>query len=390
MPLPNVHIELGNGNLGQVAASTDSVAGLMITGAAVAGKLELNKPYVLSSTRDLVTLGIDPQMNPLADKEIKAFYTAAGEGSELHLIVVSQATTLTQMCAAESSSPLSKLIESAAGRIRIVGVNKIAPEAYEIDVTQGIDKDAIDAMQAAHMCATSFAERIYPLRILLAAPKWTGSTEKLFKPCEASCNRVAMVLASDDGGVSAAIGQVLGRATAIEPQQSLGRVASGAIATGGHYTDGSTIVEKASLGNLLHDAGYIFYRNYPTKNGAYLNGAPMCAPATDDYNALHLGRVIDKATVIAYSTYIGEIQGNVEIMDDGTLDVAVCKSFEGMIANAVNESMAGQISGFVAFIDPVQNITSSKTLDISCAITPKGVLDHINVLLAFRNPALKK
>lgn len=389
MALPNVQIKLGNGNLGRVSSTDDGVVGLVLTGTVVADKLELNKPYVLSSTRDLTTLGITSENNALAFKEIKAFYAQAGEGAELHLIVVSSATTMMQMCGTDASSPLSKLIESASGRIKIVGINKIAPAEYEADVTQGIDKDVIEAMQSAQNCAESFTGKVYPFRALLGAGKWNGKTDMLFKPSEAGCNRVAMVLASDDSGVSASIGQVLGRAAKIEPHQSLGRVKDGQIASSGHFTDGSTMQEKAGLGDFLHDAGYIFYRSFPTKNGCYLSGSPMCAPVTDDYSTLPHGRIIDKASVIAYSTYISEIQDNVLVDTNGQLDAAICKSYESMIENAIATAMQGQISNFKAYIDPKQNILSSGTIEVQCSITPMGVTDTINVNLSLTNPALQ-
>lgn len=384
--LPNVNIILGNGALGRVAQSSDGVVGLILTGTAIADKLELNKTYVLGSIRDIVSLGVTAENNKLVDKDVKAFYTTAGEGAELHLIVTSEATTLTQMCATEATSPLSKLIESAAGRVRIVGVNKIAPVSYEPDLTQGIDSDAITAMQAAHNTANSFATRPYPFRVLLPAPNWNGETDTLFKPSEASCNRVAMVLASDDKGETAAIGQILGRAASLEPHQSLGRVLSGQIAAVGHFTDGSTMTEKASLGDILHDAGYVFYRSFTTRNGCYLNGSPMCAPVTDDYSTLELGRVIDKAIVQTYAAYISQIQDNVDVDSSGQLDAGVCASYESMLENALNISMAGQISSITVFIDPDQSILSSGAMDVVVKIIPKGVLSAINVDLSFSNP----
>lgn len=387
--LPNVNIILGTGNLGRVASTDDGVVGLVLTGTAVEGKLELNKPYALSSTRDLINLGITAESNKLLDKDIKAFYAQAGEGSELHLIVVSAATTMAQMCGVDSTSPLSKLIESAGGRIKVVGINKVTPAEYEADVTQGIDKDVIEAMQATQNCAESFAGKVYPFRVLLGAVKWNGQTENLFKPADASCNRVAMVLASDDSGSSAAIGQVLGRAAKVEPHQSLGRVKDGQIASSGWFTDGSTMQEKAGLGDLLHDAGYIFYRSFPTRNGCYLNSSPMCAPVTDDYSTIPNGRVIDKASIIAYSTYLSEIQGNVLVDSSGQLDAAVCKSYESMIENAIATAMQGQISNFKAYIDPRQNVLSSGTIEVQCSITPMGVTDTINVNLSLINPALQ-
>lgn len=392
MALPNVNINLGNGGLGKVAQTSDGVAGLILTGTAVEKKLMLNTHYLLSSTADLVGLGITKENNPLIDKEVKAFYAQAGEGAELHLLVVSQATTLTQMCASDTTSPLCQLIDAAGGRIRLVGVNKIAGEDYEADVTEGIDGDAVVAAAAAQKTAESYAKQIRPFRVLMPATAWNGKTDKLFKPAEASYNRVAFVLASDQAVGSvypAAIGMVLGRAALAQPQQSIGRFKFGSLAPKGYFTSGDDYLSKSSMAESLHDAGYLFFISIPTKNGCYLNGDHTAAAATDDYSELHLGRIIDKAMVITYATYINEILDNVEVDDKGALPAGVCKNFEGMIENAINTSMANQISDFSVYINPEQNILSSGILNISCKIVPLGVLNTIQVNLAFENPALQ-
>ena len=391
MAVPNVDIVLGSGGLGRISGNSDGVAGLILTGAAVLvdGELLLNKHYQISSTRNLVTLGVTVENNPLVDKEVRAFYAQAGEGAELHLIVVSEATTLAAMCDPSDGSPLRKLIESAAGRIRLVGVNKIAPEEYVADVTQGIDLDAITALEKAQQTAVSCAAKIQPFRILLPAPDWNGLTTDLFKPSASSFNRAAMVLASDDAvNNTAAIGMVLGRAASMGVHQSIGRVKSGAIATNGYFTSGDTYLEKSGLADSLNDAGYIFFMNITSKNGCYLNGDPMAAPATDDYSALHLGRVIDKAMVIAHTTYISEIMDNIQVDENGQIPIGACKNFEGMIENAIGSGMAGEISSFTAYVDTAQNVLSTGQLTVDCELVPLGVLRKIVVNLAFDNPAV--
>lgn len=391
MPLPGVKIKLGNGALRRISASADGVAGLILTGTAVEGKLQLNRPYQISSTRDLITLGIDTATNPLAEKEVKAFYAHAGEGAELHLLIVSETTTLAVMCDPAADSPLCKLIDSAGGRIRLVGVNKLPLAEYEADTTQGIDSDAIVAIAKAQLTAENYAEKIRPFRILLPAPAWNGSTDTLYKPAEGSYNRVAMILASDApiGNVyTAAIGMILGRSAALEPQQCIGRIKSGTLAENGYFTDGSTYIEKSGMADSLHDAGYIFFVSITAKNGCYLNGDPMAAPVTDDYSALNLGRVIDKATVLAYTTYITEIMDNIAVDDTGKLSVGACKNFESMIRNAVNSIMGDQISSFSAYVNPDQNILSTGKLIIDCTLRPLGVIRNIVVNLAFENPTV--
>ena len=390
MALPGVTIELMSGGLGRVSATDDGVAGLLLTGTAVGSTLELNKHYQLSTTRDLDTLGVTAENNPLVDHEVRSFYAQAGDGSELHLLVVSEASVLEDMCDPSAESPLCKLIEGAGGRIRIVGVNRLIGEEESPDTSQGIDGDAIAAAAKAQQCAESYAEKIMPFRLFLPAAKWTGEVGT-YKPSGSSYNRVAMVLASEGelaGQYPAAIGMVLGRAAKLEPQQDLGRVKSGSLAADGYFTDGSNFLEKQGLAESLIDAGFIFFMHYPSKNGCYLNGCPMACADTDDYAVLNNGRVIDKAMVVCYDTYISEIMDNVVVDADGKLSSGVCTNFEAMVENAVASLMDGQISSFSAYVDPDQNILSTSRLEIECTIVPLGVAKNIHVKLGFSNPAL--
>lgn len=393
MNLPNVNIVIGNGNMGNVSLSDDGIAGLILTGAAVADKLELNKVYVLGSSLELAKLGISAETNPLLHKEITAFYKTAGEGAELHLLVVSEATTLTQMCSENADSPLRKLISSAAGRIRLVGVNRNTPADYEMTAEKGLDADVITAITSAHAVAEDFLTGIAPFRVLLPALGWDGQTTNLYQPREGSYNRVSVVMASDGkfGAsqlYSAAIGQVLGRAAKIGVHQNLGRVRDGAIAAKGYLTDGKTPEEHFSLMNLLEDAGYIFYRTFAGKNGYYLNGDATATALTDDYCFLSSGRVIDKAMVVTYRTYIDDILDNIQVdPQKGTIPVSICKSFEASIIRAVNTTMGDEMSSFTAYIDPNQNILANGQMTITCKIVPLATLREITVNLSLNNPA---
>lgn len=400
---------MGNGGLGRVSATDDGIAALLLTGTEVTMQvttktdegeevtttkttLEFGKHYQLSSTKDLDTLGITSKNNPLVYKEVCSFYAQAGEGAELHLMVVDPETKLSEMVSTVATSPLSKLIEAAAGRVKIVGVNRLNSGNENEDRPKGIDGDAITAAGNAQQTAENYAKKIMPFRIFLPAPNWTGENPE-FQPSGSSYNRVAMVLASEgqlEGQYPAAIGMVLGRAAKAEPQQDLGRVKFGSLAANGYFTDGSVFLEKQGIADSLNDAGYIFFLNYPGKNGCYLNGCPMACQATDDYAVLNNGRIMDKAMRIAYDTYISEIMDNVKVGDDGKLPSGVCSSFESMIENAVASLMDGQISSFKAYVNPAQNILSTSTLQVECSIVPLGVLKTIKVLLAFSNPALEQ
>ncbi len=392
MALPNIHIQLKNGSLGRVVRGDDGVTGLIVTGEAVADKLELNKVYQLSSPRDLTILGITAENNPLAYKDLLAFYREAGDGAELYLLVVPAATTLSQMGAIEADAPIRKLIDYSRGRIRLVGFNRLPAAGYSADTeTTGIDKDAVTGAASVQAVAESYAEKIIPFRCLLPALLWDGSTEHLYKPRESTYSRVGFVMASDDPqNHTAAIGQILGRTAGLPVNYSLGRVKSGAVTAEGWLTDGRIPEECETLLPTLDEAGYIVYRTFVRKNGYYLNGDPMAAPLSDDYSNLNLGRVIDKAVLIVYETYIDEILDSVEADEMGHLSAAACASYERMIDSAVGSRMKDEISSFSAYIDPDQDILTTSEMKINCLITPKGILRDINVTLGFDNPALKQ
>lgn len=392
MSLPNVNITLGNGNIGTVTLSDDGIAALLLTGTAVESKLELNKVYVLAMPSDLTKLGITQENNPLAYKDVNAFYAAAGDGAELHLMLVAEATTLTQMCSTEDGSPLRKLLDSAAGRIRLVGVNRNAPSSYSPTISKCIDEDVVTAIAAAQNVAKSYMERIAPFVALLPAIGWSGSTEGLFQPREGSYNCVSLVLASDGKFgesklYSAAIGQVLGRTASCAVNINIGRVRDGSIAAKGFLMDGKTPEEHFSLWNVLHDAGYIFYRTFIGKNGYYLNDDATATATTDDYHRICLMRVIQKAVVISYKTYIDEILDSIEIdPESGQIPLPMCKYFEQLLQRAVSTNMDGEISGFTVYIDPKQDLITSGSLKVQARVVPTALLKEINVDLSFSNP----
>lgn len=387
MSLPNVRIKLGNGNLGRVRLSDDGVAGLLVPGKAVSDKLELNRHYKLASLRDLQNLGVTAENNPLVYKDVVAFYTSAGEGAELHLVVTEENKTLADMSAVTPASPLRKLIDGGAGRIRLVGVNH--PGERTPTITQGISDNTIAAVAAAQSVAGSYTSQVCPVRILLPALNWDGTTENLYKPREASSNRIGLVLAADqkiDGKASAAIGQILGRAASIAVHRSIARVRDGAIAVNGFMMDGKTPEDHFADLAGLDEAGYIIYRTYAAKNGYYINDDPMCAPITDDYSNLYLGRVIDKASIIAYTTYIESIMDNVVVDEEGKIPDGHCKAYEQMFTRAVGAQMADEISSFDVYVNPDQDVLTTGVMDVDCKIVPQGILREINVNLSFSNP----
>ncbi len=189
----------------------------------------------------------------------------------------------------------------------------------------------------------------------------------------------------DQVNKTAAVGQMLGRAAKYPVNYSLARVKSGVIATEGWLTNG-----RPPKSVMRCSTGYIIYRSFPKKNGYYPNDDPMGALLSDDYSNLNYGRVVDKAMIIAYTTFVEEIQDDIETDDDGNIPQEMCSYYEGRINNAVASAMQGEISNFTSYVDPAQNVLSTRLMTVSCKIRPRGCLRDIIVNLGFENPAIKQ
>lgn len=389
MALPKVAITLGNGNLGASAATDDGVAGLVLTGVATAG-LPLGTPKVIFSLSEAQDLGIlATGSNASAHRHIREFYDIAGEGAELYIMTVADTVTLTQMADLTNATGAAKLLDAAQGRIRLLGLTRTPAGSYIPALTDGLDKDSLDAISKAQQLALAYGAQYKPVRVLIEGRKLDTTNLATLKDLRTyTANHAGVVIGSTTNDGSASVGLVLGRAASIPVQRNLGRVKDGALPILSAYVNTSK-AEDLTSGDLLHDKGYIFLRTFVGRSGYYLNDDPMCAPVTDDYSQLALGRVIDKATIVAYQTYVEELNDEITIDESGKISVPVIKYLQNKIESAVNLAMVDEISSFSAYIDASQNVLSTGKLTVKAAIVPMGYTKTIEVLLGFTNPALQ-
>lgn len=387
MGLPKVAITLGNGNLGRTVATEDGVAGLVLSGVATAS-LALATPKAIFSLDDAIALGItEAGTNASAYRHIKEFYDLAGEGAELYIMLLASTVTLAQMADVAFASSATLLLNAAQGRIRLLGLTR---NAAAPTLKDGLDEDSLAAIPKAEQLAQSYSAAFKPVRILIegrAADVENVATLKDLRTY--SANHVGVVIGSTKNDGSASVGLVIGRAAAIPVQRNLGRVKDGALPLNQAYINKKK-VEEISADDLLHDKGYIIFRNFVGRSGYFLNDDPMCAPVTDDYSQLALGRVIDKAILIAYQTYVEELNDEVVIDAEGRISVPVIKYLQSKIETAVNQGMAGEISSFSAYIDAAQNVLSTGKITVKAAVVPVGYTKTIEVLLGFANPSLNQ
>jgi hypothetical protein len=394
MSLPGVSIEIQNGAIGSIPGTSDGVAGMIMSGVAVSGKIALNEAKQIFSEEDAEALGLDAAYDTTNTTDvhfqISEFYKEAGAGAELWIMIVAKTVLMETMCDIASTTNAVRLLDAAGGKIRLLGVTRVPDAGYTAVITTGLDEDVWDAAIKAQALAEAYALKMQPLRVVIGGREWSGVAGALADLHTRSENRVAITLTGQGDGVeNANVGIVLGRLAAVPVQRNIGRVKSGPLQLSSAYlTDGNPIEESLASLDSIHDKGYIIFRKFEGKSGYYFNDDPTSAPLTDDYASLGRGRVIDKALVLAYITFVEEVNDEVEIKADGTLAAAYVKSLQAGIENVINTSMTaeGEISSVSCVIDPTQNILSTNKLSVSLTIVPVGYSKSIEIELGFNNP----
>lgn len=386
MGIPKVNIELGNGNIGSVAPSTDGISALICTGASVVSKIQAGQPYKIYSLLDAEALGVlSSGTNAFAHKIIKDFYASAPDGTELNLMVVLTGNTMAQMLDITGTiAPL--LLDNAGGKVRQLAVS--CSDGFEGDLEDNMDVDVANAMLKGQALCEAYAENNKPLRFIVDG-KDIDDITGLRDYSEDAFNRGSILISTDTTSkVNSAVGIYLGQLAALPVQRRVSRVKNGPLPISAAYFTNMQKVEKfEAQWETLANRRYVFFMTYTGKGGYYFSGDQMACPATDDYSSMARGRVIDKAARIAYTTFVNELDDDLDLNAAGQIDPAIAKALQGTIENAVNISMAGEISAFTALINPAQDVLAVDGYTVECALIPKGYAKTITIKLNYSNPA---
>lgn len=393
MPLPGVTIEIQNGTLGQVPQTDDAIVGLLVQGPAVGGGIQVGTPTLYTSLAeaeaDGITAAYDTANTVRVHKHISEFYAQAGDGARLWVMLVSQAVSMEDMCDISEANYAVKLLNAADGKIRVLGVTRSPANGYTPDTTANqIDLDVVTAINLAQAMATAYAEDFAPLRVVLEARHFTGTASGLVNLKARDDNRVSVILGDDVTGGGGAVGLLLGRLAAVPVQRNPGRVKDGSLSIEAAYIGSETVESQPGKVTLIHDKGFITLRTYPRKSGYFFTDDPTATSATDDYNSLARGRVIDKAITLAYDVFVEEILDEIEIDAQGRIAIDKAKYYQAIIENAIDTAMTanGEISSVTTLVDPAQNVLSTGQLCIELRIVPVGYAKEIVVKLGFNNP----
>ncbi|ADX66838.1 DUF2586 family protein [Weeksella virosa] len=383
MGLPRVIFNVSKNGLNYSTGEVQKIAALIGTGVTVTDKVQLGKSYQIFSLKDAEDLGITATENAFMHQQIKDFYSVAGSGVELWLMLVSDATTYEQMSDINADY-LTRLISDAKGRVRVVGLIKKATTVPTL--TAGIDSDVSLAVPKLQALADDFADKYFPFRAIISANNFSGMVSDLRDYTESDFNRVSMLIANNDGANEASIGLNLGKQASIPSQRSQARVKDGAVLNEqAYFTNGEAVESLSNALDTIHDKGYTFFRTFAGRSGYYFTDDATLTNVTDDFKSLANGFVMDEAVLIGYDTLIEELSDEVPLSDNGSIHPAILKNWQANIERNIKTLMVdqGKLSAVRCVIDTNQNIVSTGVLNVEIRLLPVGYAKEIIVNIGF-------
>ena len=385
MALPKVIIKYLNGLLGVAPESQDGLLALVLLGASeVKGTFDAGNPYLIYGPSSLEDLGVTEENNARLVEIVRDFYSEAAEGTPLY--IAGYTGTMTAFCNKDTGK-LVQLVEQLKGEVRGIVLASTATD----EATEGIADDVLDAVPVAQLAAEHCAEALYAPVFVVLEGKSFKSAADLPDMTESNYNRVAIMVGdTKKDSKDAAVGILAGRIAATPIQRNIGAVLSGALKATGMYLGGELVDKSMSDVRTIYDKGYLVPRIHVGRAGYYFTDDVMCCEPTDDYAHLTARRTVDKAARIAYDTLLDFLLAEIEINENGTMQVPVIKSWQAAVESAVDGQMTakGELSsvdgsGCKCIIDASQNVLSTGRVDVTLKVRPFGYAREIICKLGF-------
>lgn len=393
MILPRVKIQFLDGQLGTVGESADGLMALICGAVAVSGTLALNTVYTVTSMDDLAELGVTADNNAVLYKQVSEFYDEAGTGVKLILYPVAPATTVTSLCDYTKADAgfARELITKQNGNLRGIGICNLNSSSSAASAN-GLDPDVFTALPKAQQLGEWATTELYaPLFFILEGRNY-DPTKELKDMTTEKYDRVGIAIGDTAAGTNGAtIGTWLGRIAKSAVQRNIGRVKDGALAPLEMYIGSKKIDEAESTIRSIYEKGYLVARKYVGRSGYFFADDNLACDPTGDYAHLAHRRVIDKAYRIAYDLMLDMLLDELEVNDDGTLQVGVVKSWQQTVESGINKQMTvnGELcansdgEGCQCYIDETQNVLSTSKVQMTLKVRPYGYARYVDVNLGF-------
>ncbi len=385
----SVNIELANGGLGGTLQTEDGIVGMVMTGGIDDAGYVLGTPILVTGLAAVVAAGISASGNNFALRQLTDFYKTAGDGAQLYLMLVPNSQTVVDMADITNANGAKKLLDYAQGKIKVLGIMSNDGEVTVTAVTDGLNADVYDAITELESLHDHYYDLQQPLRVVVGGTSYTGVAGDLQAINSMVSPRTAVLIGNTSAGLGAALGMLMGSIAKHPVQRKVSRVKNGPVRTTEAYVGTVAVGAVGADVDVIAGNGFITWKQFSNVSGYYWSGDPTAAEATNDYSMLVRGRVIDKAHRLAYLTFVQEVDDEVLINTDGTLDAGYCKHLERIITNQINNTMTAnaEISSVSCYVNPAQNVLSTNEIAIVLGIIPVGYATEINITLGFRNPA---
>lgn len=382
------------GQLGGTVTINDRVVGMVLTGA-TEGSYTAGTPLLVTSLTDVISAGITNTGNAFAYRHCKEFYDQAPLGSQLYLMLVPSTITIADMADNTNANGAKKLLNFAAGKIKVLGLladdKAISVAGGTITVTNGLNADVYTAANSVKVMEASFRAAQKPFRAIIGGSSYSGTASALTDESTGTTNNKAAILIGDTISYdatysSACLGLFMGKVASNSVQVKVSRVKDGPLSNTTAYLKTTPVGSTGGDTATIAGKNYITWTTYPNVSGYFFSSDAMLCASTDDYWFLARGRVIDKAHVIAYTTFVNEVDDDIPTVEGGKPNIGWCKWMEQQIIGQVTNTMlvSNEISGVDCYIDTDQNVVSTGTLNVVLKVRPKGYLTYINVSLGFR------
>lgn len=404
-------IKIEKGRLGANRRNAGyAISGLIISTMA-ASALALDTPTTVYNMNDVKTLGItaeyDVTNNVNVHRHVSEFYRNAGEGTELHLMLVAQTVDLPTICETNAKA----LLAFAKGNIKQLAIAVNLEVATVVVPLNGMPTEVYNAIPKAQGLYDWADSLFMPCQILLECYQNTGSaaaSANLRDLENLEADKVTLVNGQDflyadtktgHAQKFADVGTILGVTAKANVNQNIGNneVFDITDATKGIWIEPGISSHKTNTELIedlqtLEDKGYVFGVTYTGLAGVRINNDHVCAPIVIDADfkvnehTIALGRTSDKARRELRSVYLPKVKSD-WLLDEttGKLRPATIVALEDIGDKVFGDMVRnGEISYGKTTVDPQSDLIVEKELIVSFVIVPRGNIGEIKGTINFK------
>ncbi|MEG3974563.1 DUF2586 family protein [Microcoleus sp. herbarium8] len=399
-------VDIKKGKVGANRLDNDRRVSALIISSPPITELPFKTTVVLYGLFDAAQYGITPQFdvtqNANVYRHIREFYRMAGEGIELHVMLVERTETMQSICQDVAGDKLKRLLIDADGKVRQVAV-AVNPILAPV-LVDGLPSDISASISLAQGTAQWAYDNFMPTHIFLEGYGLSGLASvvpNLRSIPNVSGTKVTVCIGQDwqyaqtkvgTAKKLADVGTVLGVCAAAAINQNIGDNEAFNLtdaAKSAWLVPGlsSNVANKEVYAQLqtFEDKGYVFGISYPGLAGVRINNDHVCAPIIIDSegnlneHTIAYGRVLDDCSRQLRTAYLPKIKKTYPVDAAGLLPTGVRVGLE-TIGDEIFTDMvnAVEISKGKTTIDPLSDLLVAKELKVSFNVQPTGVLGFLN------------